>query len=160
MSEKTILTLALIFLIGAPLYQFGYVTLSNVSIFGFSFAALLMSFSTLLDNPTKDDNNQHLFRKILKNTTFGLSLFLILLSLMVKESIPFISRIVNSVESNFFLLISIGISFLTLYLGDLYKGKFSQKLEIEKNKAVSKALIKYNKQLEEIEKNLQNKQKD
>ena len=162
LSEKTILTLAIIFIFGAPLYQFGYITLSDVSIFGFSLSALFMSISSLLDNPIKKDDEQHTFRKFLKNTTFILSLCLLILSLMVKESLPFVSYLINSIESNVFLLFSIGIAFLTLFLGDIYKKQFFKKIGNEKNKAVTKALNKYNSQLEEIEKKIMknNKKED
>ncbi|TKI43298.1 hypothetical protein [Bacillus mycoides] len=157
MSEKTILTLAIIFIFGAPLYQFGYITLSDISIFGFSLATLLMSISSLLDNPIKNDEEQHSIRKILKGATFILSLFLIILSLMVKENLPYISKIVNSIEPNVFLLFSIGIAFFTLFLSDIYKKQFFKKIDNEKNKAVTQALNQYDSQLKEIEKKLTKK---
>lgn len=121
-----------------------------------------MSISSLLDNPIKKDDEQHTFRKFLKNTTFILSLCLLILSLMVKESLPFVSYLINSIESNVFLLFSIGIAFLTLFLGDIYKKQFFKKIGNEKNKAVTKALNKYNSQLEEIEKKIMknNKKED
>jgi len=160
LTEKTILTLALIFILGAPLYSLGYISLSNVSIFGFSLAALLMSISSLLDNPLKDDQEQNLIRKIFKNTCFILSLALLFLSLMINENLPFVKEIVNSVDANIFLLYSIGIAFLTLYLGDYFKKQYFKKISIEKDKAVSQALNKYNSQLEKLEKRLSVKNKN
>lgn len=159
LSKYTILTLAITFFIGAPLYQLDYVTLSNVSIFGFSLAALLMSISTLLDNPLKDDNDQHPIRKVFKNTCFVLSIFILLLSLMVREDISFISNFITSIESNVFLLFSIGIAFLTLFLGDYNKKQLYKKIKHEQNKAVTEALNTYNSQLEKIEKKLNKENK-
>lgn len=159
MTEKTILTLALIFIFGAPLYSLGYISLSNVSIFGFSLAALLMSIFSLLDNPLKQDQEQNIIRKITKDICFILSLALLILSLMIKENLPYVKEIVNSVDANIFLLFSIGIAFLTLFLGDNYKKQFFRKMEIEKNKAVSEALRKYNSHLEDLEKRLNDKNK-
>ena len=126
MSEKTILTLAIIFIFGAPLYQFGYITLSDISIFGFSLAALLMSISSLLDNPIKNDEEQHPIRKILKSATFILSLFLIILSLMVKENLPYIGKIINSIEPNVFFYLVLNCLFHT-FLSDIYKNNFSKR---------------------------------
>lgn len=154
MTEKTILGLAVIFLFGAPLYQFGYIYLSDISIFGFTLAALLMSISTLMDNPTKKDEEQHPIRKFFKLTTYILSLFLIVLPLMVKDNLHSLNNIANLIEPNVFLLLTIGIAFLTLFLSGFYQKQIFKKIDNEKNKAVADALNKYNSQLEELEKKL------
>lgn len=154
MTEKTILGLAVIFLFVAPLYQFGYIYLSDISIFGFTLAALLMSVSTLMDNPTKKDEEQHPIRKFFKLATYISSLFLIVLPLMVKDTFRSLNKIANSIEPNVFLLLTIGIAFLTLFLSGFYQKQIFKKIDNEKNKAVADALNKYNSQLEELEKKL------
>lgn len=148
-SQKVILLLGIIFILVAPLYSLGYISLNSISIFGFSLGALSMSISSLLDNPLKRDSEQHLLRKIIKGFFFYLSIVLVILSLMIKPGIPIIEKIINSIDSNVFLLYSIGFSFLTLHISDIYKTKFQTKVESEKNKAVAKALNKYDKVLKE-----------
>ncbi|WP_077324642.1 hypothetical protein [Virgibacillus siamensis] len=146
-EQRIILVLGIIFIFGAPLYSLGYITLGDFSIFGFSLGALLMSISSLLDNPLKKDSEQHILRKIAKNVLFILSIVLIVLSPMLNTNITFLKRLVNSIDSNVFLLYSIGFSFFTLFVSDLYKKQVETKIENEKNKAVTDALNKYDEML-------------
>lgn len=146
-EQRIILGLGIIFILGAPLYSFGYISLGDFSIFGFSLGALLMSISSLLDNPMKKDSEQHILRKIAKNVLFYISLALIVLSPMLNTDVIFLKRLVNSIDSNVFLLYSIGFAFFTLFVSDLYKKQVETKIENEKNKAVTDALNKYDEML-------------
>lgn len=151
-EQRTILGLGIIFIFSASLYSVGYISFGGFSIFGFSLGALLMSISNLLDNPLKKDSEQHILRRIAKNVLFYFSLALIVLSPMLNTNVTLLKRLVNSIDSNVFLLYSIGFAFLTLFVSDLYKKQIETKIENEKNKAVTDTLNKYDDMLKKKEK--------
>lgn len=147
-EQKIILILGIIFIFGAPLYSIGFISLEDFSIFGFSLGVLFMSISSLLDNPLKKESEHHILRKIARNVFFILSIVLIILSPMLNTNISFLEKLVNSIDSNVFLLYSIGFSFFILFISELYKKQFETKIENEKNKAVAEALNKYDKAID------------
>lgn len=81
-----------------------------------------MSLSGVFDSPI-DDKKKISLTKVFKILSYGIALIVIVI-LPTLESNKYILSFKEKIPDSVFLLSALGFSFITMYLGDIYKEKF------------------------------------
>lgn len=110
------------FLIASCITLYGKIPLSSMQVFGLSISAFLMSLSGVFDSPIEDKNKITL-TNVFKIFSYGIALIMIVI-LPTLENNTEILNFKKEIPDSVFLLSALGFSFITMYLGDIYKQKF------------------------------------
>lgn len=138
------------FLIASCLALYSNTILSSVQVFGLSISAFLLGLSGVFDSPL-EEKKRITATKVLKIISYGVGIIVIAV-LPTLENNAAILSLKNKVPDSVFLLSALGFSFITMYLGDIYKKKF--KLLIRRAKLEGRQDV-----LEEVKKTLEKKKK-